>query len=61
MDYFVSWEIEIKAETPLEAAKQARAAQTEVGNRSTVFQVYSKDVESPVRVDLTAIAEGNQD
>jgi hypothetical protein len=28
MDYFVSWEIEVKAENPVEAAQLARAAQT---------------------------------
>jgi hypothetical protein len=61
MDYFVSWEIEVKAENPVEAAKQARAAQTRPGTRSTVFQVYSEDAEDAVRVDLTAIAEGDQD
>jgi hypothetical protein len=61
MDYLVSWEIEVKAGTPVEAAKQARAAQTRPGTRSTVFQVYSEDAEDAVRVDLTAIAEENQD
>lgn len=60
MDYFVSWEIEVKAENPVEAAKQARAAQTRPGTRSTVFLVYNGDADDAVRVDLTAIAEGEQ-
>jgi len=61
MDYFVSWEIEVVAENPVEAAKLARAAQTGSETRSTVFQVYNEDAEDVVRVDLTAIAEENQD
>lgn len=56
MDYLVSWEFEVAAEDPVEAAKLARAAQTRPGTRSTVFQVYSEDGEA-VQVDLTAIAE----
>jgi predicted nucleotide-binding protein len=57
MNYFVSWEIEVKAENPLEAAKIARAAQTRPNTRSTVFQVYGEDAQDAVRVDLTAIVE----
>ena len=60
MDYFVSWEIEVKADNPVEAAKQARAAQTQPGTRSTVFEVYSEDAQDAVRVDLTAIVEEEQ-
>lgn len=57
MDYFVSWEIEVKAGDPVEAAKLARAAQTQLDTRSTVFEVFSDDGKDPVRIDLTAIAE----
>jgi hypothetical protein len=60
MDYFVSWEIEVKAENPVEAAQLARAAQTRPDTRSTVFQVYNEGTEDAVRVDLAAIAEQNQ-
>lgn len=60
MDYFVSWEIEINAENPVEAAKLARAAQTQPGTRSTVFKVFTESAEDATRVDLTAIAEGSQ-
>jgi hypothetical protein len=59
MDYFVSWEIQVKAENPVQAAKLARAAQTEPGTRSTVFQVLGEDAEDAIRVDLTAISEGS--
>jgi hypothetical protein len=60
VDYLVSWEIEVKADNPIEAAKQARAAQTQSGTRSTVFQVFNEGAEDAVRVDLTAIAEEKQ-
>ncbi len=60
MDYFVTWEIEVKAENPVEAAKLARAAQTQPNNRSTVFQVFCEDAEDAIPVDLTAIAERGQ-
>jgi hypothetical protein len=60
MDYFVNWEIEVKAENPVEAAQLARAAQTRPDTRSTVFQVYNEDTEGAIRVDLAAIAEQNQ-
>jgi hypothetical protein len=60
VDYFVSWEIEVEAENPIEAARLARVAQTEPNTRATVFDVYSEDAEDAIRVDLTAIAEGSQ-
>lgn len=60
MDYLVSWEIEVKAENPVEAAKLARAAQTQPNTTATVFQVFSEDAEDSICVDLTAIAEGSQ-
>jgi hypothetical protein len=57
MDYFVSWEIELTAGSPVEAAKQARAAQTRRGTMATVFDVHGGDAGDAVRVDLTAVAE----
>jgi hypothetical protein len=60
VDYFVSWEIEVEAESPVDAAKLARAAQLEPRARATVFQVFSENAEDPICVDLTAIAEGSQ-
>jgi hypothetical protein len=59
-DYFVSWEIEIEADNPIEAALKAREAQTRIGTRSTVFNVYGDDASDPIRVDLTAIEEGER-
>jgi len=60
VDYFVSWEIEVEAENPIEAAKLARAAQTQPNTRATVFDVFGEDAEDAIRVDLTAIAEESQ-
>jgi hypothetical protein len=57
MDYFVSWEIELAAGNPIEAARQARAVQVRHGTMATVFDVHSANAESVVRVDLTAVAE----
>jgi hypothetical protein len=57
VDYFVSWEIEVKAENPIEAAKLARAAQIQPNTRATVFDVFSEEARDAIRVDLTAIAE----
>ena len=59
MDYFVSWEIEVEAENPIEAAKLARAAQIQPNTRATVFDVFSENAEGAIRVDLTATAEGS--
>jgi hypothetical protein len=59
MEFFVTWEIEVNAENPVEAAKLARAAQLNLDTRSTVFQVFSEDTEDPSLVDLTALAEGS--
>lgn len=60
MDYFVSWEIEVEAENCVEAAKLARAAQTQPNTKATVFRVFSENAADAVRVDLTAIAEESQ-
>lgn len=57
MDYLVSWEIEVKADNPVDAARKARVAQTLSGTRSTVFQVYNENQEDAICVDLTAIDE----
>lgn len=57
MDYLVSWEIEVTAENPVDAARQARAAQAQPGTRSTLFCVHNESTDEPIRVDLTAIAE----
>lgn len=60
MDYVVTWEMDVSADNPVEAAKLARAIQLRSNARATVFQVFSDDTEEPTQVDLTAIAEGDQ-
>jgi len=58
MDYLVSWEIDVfDAATPIEAALQARKAQTRPDTIATVFTVLPKDGRTPVQVDLTELAE----
>lgn len=42
-DYFVSWEIEISANSPRQAAELALAIQRDPTSRSTVFKVYNED------------------
>jgi hypothetical protein len=60
VDYFVSWEIEVEAGNPIEAARLARAAQTQPGTMATVFKVSGEDAGEAVLVDLTSIAEASQ-
>ena len=40
MKYLVRWEIDSDAATPLEAAREARAAQLEPGTTATIFDVF---------------------
>ncbi len=40
MKYLVRWEIDSDAATPLEAAREARAAQLEPGSIATIFDVF---------------------
>jgi hypothetical protein len=53
------WEIEVEAETPLEAAEKARHYQTKPGTTATVFEVAEirpyaiRRYGDPVMVDLT--------
>lgn len=59
MDYFVTWEIEVRAKNPVEAARAAREAQTRFGTTSTVFQVFEEGSADVIRVDLTDLAEAD--
>jgi hypothetical protein len=43
MKYLVRWEIDSDAATPLEAAREARAAQLRPDTTATVFDVYEPD------------------
>lgn len=57
MLYRVSWEIDIEADSPLEAAQKARHYQTKPDTTATVFDVRAEDSANALRIDLTAIAE----
>jgi hypothetical protein len=50
--YHVTWEIDLDAETPLEAARDALAIQRDSGSLATVFTVFGEDG-SQSRVDIT--------
>jgi hypothetical protein len=49
--YSVSWEIDIDADSPREAAEKARAIQLREGSIATVFMVFN-DRGDGVQVDL---------
>lgn len=52
-DYRVTWEIDISAENPLEAAIQARKIQTAPGfNSAVVFDCIESESGDSFRVDL---------
>lgn len=55
-DYRVSWSIDIEAESPLEAAKQAFEYMQDHDTTATVFEVYSHadNAKKEVKVDLRA-------
>jgi hypothetical protein len=56
MNYFVTWEINIEAATPREAAEQALTIQRQQGSCATVFRVCDSQGET-VDIDLDAIAD----
>ena len=57
--YRVRWEIEVEAETPLQAAQKARHYQTKSGTTATVFEVAEirpyaiRRYGDPVTIDLS--------
>jgi hypothetical protein len=53
--YHVVWEIDVYAESPREAAKEAQAIQQDKDSMATVFDVTEEDSDKTVRIDL---AEG---
>lgn len=74
-NYRVEWVIDITAEGPIGAARQAHAMQQDPQSMATVFEVYEEDGEPPQRrrpvagdpgdgesihVDLTAIDEAGE-
>jgi len=53
MEYRVRWEIDVDAENPVEAARQARAMQVDPSSTANVFDVYLEDGDGePTHVDL---------
>jgi hypothetical protein len=50
-EYRVVWEIDVCAETPLEAARQARWLQRQTDTTAVVFDVYDPDGDV-TRIDL---------
>jgi hypothetical protein len=50
--YRVVWEIDIYAQSPREAAKEARAIQQDKDSTATVFDVAEEDGDKTVRIDL---------
>lgn len=51
-DYLVSWLINIDAESPLEAAKEARKIQTDPDSTATLFGVTDRETKVDILVDL---------
>jgi hypothetical protein len=58
LEFRVIWEIEIEAESPTEAAQQARAIQLTPGMPATVFDVWAHVAGKIHRIDL--IEEANR-
>ena len=57
-NYRVEWTIDVSAEGPIGAARQARAIQQDPQSIATVFDVYEEDGNGEgMRVDLTEIDE----
>jgi hypothetical protein len=54
--YFVTWEIDIEAETPIEAAQKALEIQRRPGSIANVFDVTDEAGEK-TRVDLEELKE----
>jgi hypothetical protein len=53
MDYLVSWEINIEAKSPREAAEKALKIQRNPESIATVFQVWAEDIDmEPDVIDL---------
>lgn len=61
-DFLVRWEIEISAETPEDAAREALRAQRDPGSLATVFEVQERvedGYEDPIRIDVEEIGYGS--
>ncbi|MBU3968416.1 MAG: hypothetical protein KKG76_13780 [Euryarchaeota archaeon] len=56
-EYLVEWKIDIDAENPLDAAKQARCIHLDPESTATVFQVTDTKTNEKVDVDLDELCE----
>lgn len=54
MEFRVIWEVDIDAESPLQAIEKARAVQLDPGMAATVFDVWDYAKQKMQRIDLTA-------
>lgn len=50
--YVVTWEVDIYAETPRQAAEQALAIHRDPESMATVFDVWTDDEDGTHRIDL---------
>ena len=57
LEFRVIWEIEIEADSPKEAAQEARAIQLTPGMPATVFDVWAHAVGKMHRIDLIEEAD----
>ncbi len=57
-EYLVTWQMDITASSPEEAARKAKAFQRKEGSTADVFEVFEKDASpDPHHIDLTEIDE----
>lgn len=57
LEFRVIWEIEIEADSPKEAAQEARAIQVTLGMSATVFDVWAYVAGKMHRIDLVEEAD----
>lgn len=57
MEFRVIWEIEIDADSPKQAAEQARALQMNPAMPATIFEIWDHARQKMHRVDLAAAAD----
>jgi hypothetical protein len=59
-NYSVQWEIEIKASSPEEAAREALRIQRDPESLATVFDVYHEEPTGRVELNRIDLAETNE-
>lgn len=57
MEFRVIWEIDIDADNPTAAAKQARALQLEVNTSATIFHIWEHAAGKMHRIDIAGDTE----